>query len=226
MKISAIIPAAGSGSRYNSSKHKLLEEIRGIPVIIRTLGVISAVDEINEIIVCTSGNLREEISELVEKYGISKVKKIILGGKTRQESVFKGLQELKNSSNPDFVLIHDGARPLVSVEIIKNSIAVACEKGASIVAVPVKDTIKRIDRSTGEIIKTHDRQELWNIQTPQVFKFNEISGVHQKFKEENLTDDSALMEKAGYKVFVSMGSYKNIKITTEEDLKTAESFMD
>ncbi len=226
MKISAIIPAAGSGSRYSKIKHKLLEELKGVPVIVHTLRAISAVDEINEIIVCASEDLLDKIELLVRIYKIPKVKKVILGGETRQKSVFKGLKELETSTKPDFVLIHDGARPLISAEIIKDSIAMAVKKGTSIAAVPVKDTIKRINSSTEEIIETLDRQELWNIQTPQVFKFDEILRVHEAFKGANLTDDSALMEKAGYKVFVCMGSYKNIKITTEEDLSSAESFMD
>ncbi len=226
MKISAIIPAAGSGSRYNHTKNKLLEKLKGIPVIAHTLMKISSVEEIDEIIVCTSEDLKEKIAEIAEKYKIPKIKKIILGGKNRQQSVFNGLLELEQPDTLKFALIHDGARPLVSAGIIKEAIETAVKKGASIVAVPTKDTIKRIDSSTGEVIETIERQELWNVQTPQVFKTNEILGVHQGFKDESLTDDAALMEKAGYKIFVCMGSYKNIKITTEEDFKIAESFMD
>lgn len=218
MKITAIIPAAGTGSRYNPKKHKLLEEVNGVPIIIRTLKAISSVQEIDKIIICTSPGLKEKISGLVTEYGISGVKKIILGGETRQQSVFKGLQELKKTDDTDLVVIHDGARPLVSTELIKNTINAAIEKGASIAAVPVKDTVKIVDSSTGEVLETPDRNKLWNVQTPQVFKFREIFEAHELFCKENFTDDSALMENAGYKVFVCMGSYKNIKITTEEDL--------
>ncbi|HSA06188.1 MAG TPA: 2-C-methyl-D-erythritol 4-phosphate cytidylyltransferase [Candidatus Gastranaerophilales bacterium] len=229
MKISAIIPAAGSGERYSSFKHKLLEEVNGIPVIIHTINAISAVEEIEDIIICASLDLIEKISEEVKKNNVLKVKKIILGGKTRQESVFKGLKELNKliepDKKPDFVLIHDGARPLISVDVIKNTILTALEKNACITAVPVKDTIKRVNNLTGEVIETLNRQELWQIQTPQVFRFAEILKAHELFEGENLTDDSALMEKAGYKVFVSEGSYKNIKITTEEDFKIIQAFL-
>ena len=119
MKISAIIPAAGSGSRFDASKNKLLRNVNGMPVIVHTLQVISSVETISEITICTSENIIDEIKNLVLKYNISKVKQVILGGATRQESVFKGLKSL---DNPDFVVIHDGARPLVTKDIIENSI--------------------------------------------------------------------------------------------------------
>ncbi len=225
MTVSAIIPAAGSGSRYNKSKNKLLEELRGIPVIARTLMNVSSVGEISEIVVCTSGELQGKIGKIIEQYEIPKVNRIVLGGKTRQESVYNGLKELEMPGASNFVLIHDGARPLACPEIIRESIKTARQKGAVIVAVPTKDTIKRIDPATHEVIETIDRQGLWNVQTPQVFKYNEILGVHEGFKGEDLTDDSVLMEKAGYKVSVCIGSYENIKITTGEDLATAESII-
>ncbi len=225
MKVSAIIPAAGSGKRYSNSKNKLLEELKGIPVIARTLMTIDSVEEIDEIIVCTSGGLKGKIAEIVEKYAVSKVKKIVLGEETRQKTVFNGLQVLETAKNPHLVLIHDGARPLVTAGIIRNSIRTAVEKGACIVAVPAKDTVKRVDPETGEVIETIERRGLWNVQTPQVFNANDILGVHQGFRGENLTDDAALMEKAGYGVFVCDGSYKNIKITTAEDLEIAESYL-
>lgn len=226
MAVSAIIPAAGAGSRYSRSKNKLLEEICGIPVIAKTLMSVSSVEQINEIIVCTSRELKAEIEKIVEQYQVPKIKKIIPGGKTRQESVYNGLQELESYELLNFVVIHDGARPLVSAEIIKETIKKVREKGAVIAAVPAKDTIKKIDPVSCEVIETIDRQGLWNVQTPQVFKYNDILGVHEGFKGENLTDDSALMEKAGYKVWVCMGSYENIKITTQEDIAIAQSIVE
>ncbi len=221
MKITAIIAAAGSGTRYSAKKNKLLENLTGMPVIVHTLKKISAVNRINSIIICTSEDIIEEIEQLVKKYNISKVKNIIIGGKTRQESVFLGLTEAKKD-NPDFILIHDGARPLISAEIIENSINTAAKTGASIVAVPLKDTIKKVNPDTSEIIETLNRSEFWNVQTPQVFKFNEILNAHEKFQGQDYTDDSALMEKLNIPVTVIMGSYKNIKITTLEDIKIAE----
>ena len=225
MNITAIIAAAGSGTRYSNNKNKLFEDLSGIPVIVHTLKKISAVKKINSIIICTPAGLVGEIEQLVNEYNILKVKKIIPGGKTRQESVFLGLLNLEKS-NPDFVLIHDGARPLISEEIIKNSIEIAVEKGASVVAVPVKDTIKKVNTKTQEIIGTLKRDELWSIQTPQVFKFKEILEAHEVFKGQDFTDDSALLEELKIPVNIVMGSYKNIKITTEEDLKIAGSLIE
>ena len=222
MKISAIIPAAGSGTRFDTEKNKLFQEIDGIPVIIHTLKVISSVDEISEIIICTSTDLILEIENLAALHAIPKIKKIISGGKSRQESVFIGLKALDGEEKSDLALIHDGARPLVSQEIIKNTIKIAKEKGAAIAAIPVKNTIKRVNNQTSKVIETLNREELWNIQTPQVFEYEKILQAHVKLKNENFTDDSAMMEKLGYAVFVVLGSYKNIKITTKEDMAIAK----
>jgi len=219
MKITALIPAAGSGSRYSDTKNKLLETINGAPVIVHTLSKIASVERIDDIIVVSS--MIEEIEELVRKYNVHKIKQIIPGGKTRQESVYNGL---KSCNNPDYVLIHDGARPLVSPETINSSINCAILHGACIAAVPAKDTIKRVDHKTLEIVETLNRDELWNVQTPQVFKYADILDVHEKFAGYNCTDDAALMEKADKKVFVVMGGYKNIKITTQEDINAAELY--
>ena len=222
MKITAIIPAAGSGSRFGKAKNKLLETINDIPVIILTLRVLASVDMIGEIIISTSDALIPEIQELVATYRIPKVKKIIQGGKTRQESVFNGIKSIE--TNVDFVLIHDGARPFITKDIVETSIIQAIDKGASVVAVNTKDTIKRIDKTTDEIIETLDRSQLWNIQTPQVFSFLDLWEAHRKFEGKDFTDDSSMIEKLGIPVYVTFGSYKNIKITTKEDLKIAELF--
>ncbi|MFA6989509.1 MAG: 2-C-methyl-D-erythritol 4-phosphate cytidylyltransferase [Candidatus Gastranaerophilaceae bacterium] len=218
MKISAIIPAAGSGSRYSKNKNKLLENLCGKPVFIHTIEKIALVDEINEIIICTSPDIIEEITLLIEKWFINNAIKIILGGETRQQSVYNGL---KRCENPDFVLIHDAARPLIEKETIIQAINSAKEKGSAIVAVPSKDTIKIAD-DTLKITGTPDRKYLWNIQTPQIFKYEEILNAHERFKELDATDDAALLEKTGKNVYLFKGSYKNIKITTTEDLMIAE----
>lgn len=213
MKISAIIPAAGTGTRYSAARNKLLEKLGDLPVLLRTLEVISSIKEITEIVVCTSC---EQVSELVKDY------KVVLGGATRQESVFNGLKAL---DSPDLVIIHDGARPLIRPDIIRESIKAAVEKGAAIVAVPAKDTIKRVNPNSGEVIETLNRKELWNVQTPQVFNYKILMEAHHRFTGQDFTDDAVLMEKAGQSVFVVQGSYKNIKITTEEDLAVAKAFI-
>jgi 2-C-methyl-D-erythritol 4-phosphate cytidylyltransferase len=221
MRISAIIPAAGSGSRYSKNRNKLLEHLCGKPVLIHTLEKISSIDEIKEIIICTSVDIIDEITSLVEKYSINKVTKIILGGETRQKSVYNGL---KQCNHPDFVLIHDAARPLVEVETIFGAINLTKQKGSAVVAVPSKDTIKIADKDL-KIVDTPDRKYLWNIQTPQIFKYNELVEAHEKFKNTEVTDDSALLEKNGKEIYLCSGSYKNIKITTSEDLLIAELLM-
>ncbi|MDD3150279.1 MAG: 2-C-methyl-D-erythritol 4-phosphate cytidylyltransferase [Candidatus Gastranaerophilales bacterium] len=220
MKISAIIPAAGSGSRFSQSKNKLLEDINGTPVIIHTLKKFIEIKEINEIVVCTSNDIIDGIKDLLIKNNLTDIK-VILGGKTRQESVFLGLQ---SCNNPDIVAIHDGARPLIDISTIKDCIDNAINKGASIVAVPTKDTIKRVDKNL-KITETINRSELWNIQTPQVFRYKEILAAHKKFIDKNKTDDAALAEDAGIKVYITKGSYKNIKITTKEDMQLAGILM-
>lgn len=224
MKISAIIPAAGSGSRYSKNKNKLFEKINGIPVIVHSLIKIASVSRINEIIICSSEDVNADIVDLIKEYNIQKDIKVIKGGKTRQESVFNALKCLQNDSC-DFVLIHDGVRPLITNQIIDNAIDLAINKGAVIVAVPTKDTIKKVQTQSSQVIETVDRSNLWNVQTPQIFKYQDIFNAHIKFENQDFTDDSALMEKSGIPVFIVEGSYKNIKITTEEDLLVANVFM-
>lgn len=221
MRITAIIPAAGSGTRFDKFKNKLLENINGIPVIVRTLLTISSINSINNIIICSSEELVSEITAIVKKYDFDKQIDIITGGETRQESVFKGLIAAEKFE-PDLVLIHDAARPLILKEIIENAIKCASIKGAAIVAVPAKDTIKRVDINSNKIIETLNRDELWNIQTPQVFNFKNLFKAHEMFEKMNLTDDSALIEKANIPAYVVMGNYSNIKITTKEDILFAE----
>lgn len=222
MKITAIVPAAGSGSRYDKNKNKLLEPIKGIPVIVRTLQALSSVKEINEIIVCTSENIITDINKLIDEYQLGKVKSVILGGKTRQESVFLGLKQCKDT---DLVLIHDGARPLITQEITNKAISNANTYGASIVAVRTKDTIKVV-RNDLSVKSTLDRSHLWNIQTPQIFNYKALFDAHEKFSDEIMTDDSALIENNGGIVHITEGKYNNIKITTKEDVKLAELFLE
>ncbi len=223
MKITAIIPAAGSGERYSKTDNKLLEELNGKPVIVHTLLRISGSEQINSIIVAASEDLLNVLPKTVKEYNIPKIEKIIKGGSSRQESVFLALKAVENQ--PDIVLIHDGARPLISDEILNKGIKTALSKGSAVCAVKVKDTIKRAGGSNMEITDTLDRDELWQIQTPQIFNYEDLLQAHEKFTGCNFTDDSALMERSGHKVFLYEGSYSNIKITTAEDLLTAKTFI-
>ncbi len=216
VKVSAIVPAAGSGSRFDSFKNKLLEPIEKRSVLVNTLMKLNAISRITEIIVCTSEELIVEVKKQVKENALKKVTQIIQGGESRQDSVFEGLKVASN----DIVLIHDGARPLIELQIIENSIDLAIEKGASIVAVPCKDTIKQAG-ITNKVACTLDRSALWAVQTPQVFKKGDLLNAYEKYGNEKVTDDSALVEKLGVNVFITEGSYKNIKITTKEDIELA-----
>lgn len=213
MKISAIIAAAGSSTRFGQMQ-KLLCDLDGKTVIERTLETFNNHDMIDEIIICTSENIFNEIEETAKKY--PKVKKVILGGATRQESVLKGLSAIESAG---FVAIHDGARPLISPETITATIKKAMTHGHATCAVQVKDTIKRVVDE--KIIDTPQREELWQVQTPQVFNYREILEAHLKFEGQNFTDDTLLIEKIGKPVYIVKGCYENIKITTPEDIDIA-----
>jgi 2-C-methyl-D-erythritol 4-phosphate cytidylyltransferase len=213
MKIAAIIAAAGSSSRFKQGQ-KLLQDLNGKMVIEKTIETFNNHAMIDEIVICTSENIIDEIKKITGKY--PKVKAVILGGAQRQESVLNGLKGLKN---PDFVAIHDGARPLITAEIITNTIKKAVKYGHATCAVAVKDTIKKVENE--KIVETPHREALWQVQTPQVFEYKKILDVHLKFRGENFTDDTLLIEKTGESVYIVNGCYKNIKITTPEDIEIA-----
>lgn len=213
MKIAAIIAAAGSSSRFKQGQ-KLLQDLNGKMVIERTIETFNNHAMIDEIVICTSENIIDEIKKIAAKY--PKVKAVILGGAQRQDSVLNGLKELEN---PDFVAIHDGARPLITTEIITNTIEKAIKYGHATCAVAVKDTIKKVVNE--KIVETPNREALWQVQTPQVFEYKKILHAHVKFRGENFTDDTLLIEKIGESVYIVNGCYKNIKITTPEDIEIA-----
>lgn len=209
--ISVIITAGGTSSRFGE-QNKLLFKIKNKPVILYCIETFNELDYIDEIIISANKSIIDDLNKICKS--ISKVK-IIEGGITRQESVFKGLKECRDCK---YVIIHDGARPFITKEVIKRCLNNAKEKSASIVAVKTVDTVK-IVLDNGEILSTPDRKTLWNAQTPQIFEFDKIFEVHKKYQGENYTDDALLFEKAGLKVFITEGEYSNYKITTIEDVK-------
>jgi 2-C-methyl-D-erythritol 4-phosphate cytidylyltransferase len=164
------------------------------------------------------------LKEIVERYGYRKVSQIIPGGKRRQESVKNGIDALPEGT--EIAVIHDGVRPFVTREMIEDSIRSAERFGAVVMAMPMKETIKMANPD-GTILKTLDRETLWQIQTPQTFQANVIREAHQKASEEGFTgtDDASLVERLGMKVHILPGSYTNIKITTPEDLILANLFL-
>lgn len=220
--VSAIIVAAGSGSRMKSNVNKQFLEIGGIPVLVHTLMAFEEAESVDEVIVVTSlGNI-PFVSELAEKYDIHKISAVVQGGAERRDSVRNGLE----CANGDKVLIHDGARPLITPYLI-NAIAEGLDECDAVSpGVKVKDTIKMIDEG-GKIIKTVDRRNLVQIQTPQGFKTEAILKAHRYAFENDLevTDDCALFEELGMEVLVIDGEYTNLKITTPEDLIIAEGIL-
>ena len=214
VKISAIIPSGGISSRFGG-KNKLLEKINGKEVIKYTVDAFNA-SNIDEIIICANVSIREELGSIFANY--PKVR-IIEGGQTRQESVFNGLKVC----DCDYVLIHDGARPMISVELINSAIEMVREKKALTVATKTIDTIKEVE--DGKIVRTVDRSKLYNTQTPQAFEFKLIKQAHEKLAGQNFTDDAGMLEELGQTVYILNGSYKNIKITTQSDIDIAKIYL-
>lgn len=217
MKFSAIITAGGSSQRFGNT-NKLLEKIHSKEVIKYAVDAFLKVDEISEIIICANISIIDDLSHIFKsenKVGI------IEGGKTRQRSVFNGLNACKNC---DFVLIHDGARPMITPETIKKAITMVQDKKALTVATKTIDTIKQVDENL-KIIKTIDRSYLYNTQTPQAFEYNLITKAHKELNGKNFTDDAGMLEYLGYDVYILEGDYKNIKITTQSDIDVAKAYL-
>ena len=220
--LSAIILAAGQGKRLKTALPKPLIKIGKLPVIIYSLGSLNAHPDVDEIIIVVSAGNQKAITQAIKRYTFKKVKVFVLGGKRRQDSVDNGLKAVSVNSN--WVLIHDSARPFIDQESITQVIAAAKETGAAILGVPVKATIKSI-KFKGIVDKTLERGNLWEIQTPQVFKKEIIFSAYKKYSKKNVTDDASLVEKLGKKVKLVRGSYENIKITTPEDLLFAQAIV-
>ena len=221
---SVVIVSAGKGSRMKANINKQFLKIRDKEVIAHTIDKFYNNKNIKEIIIVIREDEKEFFDEnIIKKYRYKNIK-IAFGGKERQDSVYNGLKEV--DENCEIVLIHDGARPFVSNEIIEKSIENAKKYNSAIVGVPVKDTIKIVNEDN-DVVNTPNRSRLWSIQTPQVFDYSLIMKAHEKAKNDKYygTDDSMLMEYLGYNVRVVEGEYNNIKITTPEDLKIAEEIL-
>ena len=220
--ISAIILAGGKGKRMGSAISKQFIDIKGKPIIYYTLKKFSENKKIDNIIVVLPEDEVKYFKEnILKKYEL-RINKIVIGGKERQDSVYNALKSLKNSST-DIVLIHDGARPFISERIINEGIKFAEIYGAAAPGVMPKDTIK-VKNEKNFSVDTPNRANLVWIQTPQVFKFDEILECHEKirYNGEMVTDDTMVVEKYGYSVYLYDGEYTNIKVTTPEDLILAE----
>ncbi len=212
---SLIITAGGTSSRYGNT-NKLLEKINDKTVIEETVSKFIDFEEIDEIIISANSSIIEILQELLNNPKV----KIIEGGNTRQKSVYNALQVVKN----DYVLIHDGARPLIRKDTIAYVLEAVLDKDAVSVMTKTTDTIKEVD-STGRIIRTIDRSKLYNTQTPQAFKTSIIKEAHEKLKDGNFTDDCSMLEELNIPVYIVNGSYTNIKITIKSDLDFAKLYI-
>lgn len=222
----AIVLCAGRGTRMNSEVQKQYLLIKGKPVVFYSLNAFEKCPFIDEIVLVTG---KEEIEycrqEIVEKYGLKKVKSIVAGGKERYHSVFEGLKAIESC---DYVYIHDGARPFIDKELLQRACDSVHIHKACVVGMPVKDTIKIISPDSFAE-HTPDRSTLWMVQTPQVFQYHLVLEAYKNIMQNpgvQVTDDAMVVEKMGQtKIKLVEGSYKNIKITTPEDLEIAEIFL-
>ncbi len=224
MRISAIIVAAGAGQRVGGNLPKQFQLLRNKPLLCYTLQVFERCDLIENVVVVAAEEWLAFVSQqIVDRYALTKVSKVVAGGKQRQDSVFAGLQALKGET--EMVAVHDGVRPFISDNKLKEVIDAALKFGAAILAAPPRDTIK-IEKS-GFVEKTPSRDKLWCVQTPQVFKYDLLHNAYVKAFEHGVyhTDDSALVERLGWPVKIVEGDEENIKITVPLDLKIAESIL-
>ena len=225
MKVTAIVLAAGSGKRMNSKVHKQYLLIDGKPVLYYSLKAFEESRVDNIILVVGEDEIEYCKKEIVEQFGFRKVCAIVKGGKERYHSVYEGL---KAASETDYVLIHDGARPFLTQDIIERTIASVVKYRACVVGMPVKDTIKIVDNDTFAK-ETPDRASVWQVQTPQAFSYEVVYDAYTRMlagDENGITDDAMVVERmTDYKVKLIEGSYRNIKITTPEDLLVAEAYL-
>lgn len=225
MKADAIIVSAGKGQRFIEGKKKQYYLLEGKPILAHTLDQFETCPLVRStLLVVSEEDMDYTLKEIVEKYKYRKIAQIVPGGKRRQDSVKNGMDALAKAV--DIVMIHDGVRPFVTRAMIEDSIHSAERFGAVVVAMPVKDTIK-MSHPDGTVLKTLDRESLWQTQTPQTFYAKVIREAYVKAAEDGFagTDDASLVERLGVKVHILPGSYTNIKITTQEDLILARLFL-
>jgi 2-C-methyl-D-erythritol 4-phosphate cytidylyltransferase len=223
MSVCAVVPAGGTGTRMGGTVPKQFLELNGKPILYYTLKTLQDCGIISELIlVVPEKEYDNACTDWLGKPDI--VTKVVVGGEKRQDSVYNGFCEL--SPQTEIVLVHDGVRPFLSHQMIQESVDAAREYGAAITAIPVNDTIKRVDDS-GLVSQTVDREGLWRVQTPQVFRYDLLQEAFKKANSEKFygTDEGTLIEQLGKPVKVVEGSEQNIKITRPEDLRLSEIFI-
>ena len=225
-QVCTLIPAAGKGHRMRNSVKKPYLKLGQKPILAHTIQRFeqnSAVDAI--FLIVDEADFNECYATVLDPYPFTKVQALVAGGKTRQASVQNGIRAL--SADVDFVIVHDGVRPFVTDEIIFDCLTAADEYGAAVAAVPVKDTIK-VANEDAFVLETPEREQLWSVQTPQVFRKSLLEEAHQIAQQRQLTatDDAVLVEQLGFPVKLVHGSYANLKITTQVDLQIAEVLLE
>lgn len=220
----AIIAAAGRGTRMGGERVKQFLELGGTPIIIHTLRRFEQCSTIGEIVVVVPSDEVAGFLALAGRHKLGKLARVVPGGQTRTETVWRGLQAVRPAT-ANIVAVHDGVRPFVTSEEIDRTVRAAEETGAAILAVPATDTIKEV--SGGNVRRTLPRSEAWHAQTPQCFRYELLRRAHEQARANNTdaTDDSALVEQLGATVAVVEGSARNVKITRPEDLALAETFL-
>lgn len=222
--VSVVVPAAGSSTRIGGPVSKQFMSISGLPVLARTLSVFQTIEQIAEILVVCRESELTDCQDLVRQHQLSKVKGVITGGSTRQESVYNGISRLTAESK--IIVVHDGARPFVTQDVVHRCIEAARLYGAACAAVKVKDTIKggSVDAF---VTKTLERSLLWSAQTPQAFDSELLRRAYDEARRVGFlgTDDCILVERLGHKVKLVEGAYDNIKITTPDDFAIGESIL-
>ncbi|WP_338450500.1 2-C-methyl-D-erythritol 4-phosphate cytidylyltransferase [Niallia oryzisoli] len=222
MLYQVVIPAAGQGKRMGAGKNKLLLKLDGVPILIHTLKVFEDDESCSGVILAVNEEDEKEFNSLLSEYSIAKVIGIVPGGAERQYSIYNGIKALRENG---IVLVHDGARPFIEKGQIHSLVTAAEQHGASILAVPVKDTVKKV--KDHKVIETVERSSLWAVQTPQAFRMPLLLKAYELAEEEGFlgTDDASLVERMGHDVMIVEGNYDNIKLTTPEDLFFAETII-
>lgn len=226
MNAVAIIPAAGAGTRMGINRSKQYMDLDGRPLLAVTLERFQDCRAIESIILVVPSNDVDYCrKEIIDQYHLKKVQRVVAGGKRRQDSVRLGIEA--SEGNYELVLIHDGVRPFVNPSLIEKVVKAASKERAVITALPAQDTVKKVD-SDGFIIKTYERNQVFLVQTPQAFRYDDIVAAHQKALMDGwdeMTDDAVLIEKMGIPVKVLQGSEYNIKVTTPYDLELVRFLM-
>jgi 2-C-methyl-D-erythritol 4-phosphate cytidylyltransferase len=224
MKIIALVPAAGSGDRMGGgTDDKPFFELGGKPVLAHVLERLDASADVDKIVLIVKDKYVERAKKAVSEYAIKKVTDVIAGGKTRTESVSRGIAA-SGARDGDLILIHDGARPFVTGAVISKAVEAAKSSGAAVAGIPCSATIKNVNGDR-VIEGTPDRSGLWEAQTPQVFRADLIREAYNSGNKREATDDSSMVERLGHKVSMVEGSRYNIKITVLEDLELAETIL-